>query len=67
VQEEYNILALQWVHALQLVDTDLLELLTDPWGQQPTSGRLAPLTETYWKVTNFLTYQEKPYTDHTIG
>lgn len=58
--------ALQWVHAVRLVDADLLELLTDPWGKHPAVWRLAPLTGTYWKVTDFLTYQQQPYTDHVI-
>lgn len=55
---------LQWVQAVRLVDPDVLELLTDPWGEHPAIWRLAPLTGTYWKVTDFLRYQQQPYTDH---
>jgi hypothetical protein len=57
---------LQGIQSLRLVAPDLLELLTDPWGPQPAIWRLAPLTGTYWKVTDFLTYQQQPYTDHII-
>lgn len=55
---------LQWVYAVRLVDPDVLELLTDPWGEHPAIWRLAPLTGTYWKVIDFLRYQQQPYTDH---
>jgi hypothetical protein len=55
---------LQWIHAVRLVNPDLLELLTDPWGEHPAIWRLAPLTGTYWKISDFLTYQQEPYTDH---
>lgn len=54
----------QWVHAVRLVVPDVLELLTDPWGEHPAIWRLSPLTGTYWKVTDFLHYQQQPYTDH---
>lgn len=54
---------LLWIHDIRQVEDDVVEILTDPWGECPAIWKFDILSEEKVKVRNFNEYKGKEYTD----
>ena len=52
-----------WIHDIRQVEDDVVEILTDPWGEQPAIWKFDVLSEQKVKIRDFEDYKEKEYTD----
>lgn len=52
-----------WIHDIRQIEDDVVEILTDPWGEHPAIWKFNVLTEEKEKVREFDEYKEKEYTE----
>lgn len=54
---------LQWIYDLRIKNSDIVEVLTDPWNEKSAIWELNVRTGAYKKVKPFKDYFNKPYTE----
>lgn len=57
---------LKWIHALRAENPETVEILTDPWGEQPAIWEMNMQTFEPHKVKDFEDYTGKPYTGRVV-
>ena len=57
---------LKWVHTLRLKDNQTVEILTDPWSDQPAIWEINVKTLAVKKVRDFDDYIEKEFTENVV-
>ncbi|WP_430403739.1 hypothetical protein [Fluviicola sp.] len=51
------------IHDIRQIEDDVVEILTDPWGDQPAIWKFSIQTEKKEKVREFNEYKEKEYAE----
>ena len=58
-----SIAGIHWICGLRLVDSETVDILTDPWTSDSAVWRMTIPDRRLVKVADFPWYREKPYTD----
>ncbi|MEM1002434.1 MAG: hypothetical protein AAGH46_07285 [Bacteroidota bacterium] len=57
---------LKWIHSIRVKNSETVELLTDPWGENPAIWEISTETFEFVKVRDFNDYKGREYSEDLI-